>query len=245
MREAAAALALDPALAGAAELVGRLMLEPPRETPAEVAAAIEADDIRDARAVARAGVWAVFGSLAFAQLLWWIVPPGSLAPLWLSIVFAADGVVALYALRARHPVPGLILIANTVIVLLVARLFSPILIAPGVAASLAMAMVLTPRFSWLGSPWSIGAFMVGAVVLPLGLEQLGVVSRTMFVDAGGLRFHVPTIGAHEGPAVAVAALYAACLIAGACIAGYAMRSRTQAAHRHLHLQTWQLRQLVS
>ena len=37
MREATAALALDPALAGAAELVGRLMLEPPRETPPEVA----------------------------------------------------------------------------------------------------------------------------------------------------------------------------------------------------------------
>jgi hypothetical protein len=245
MREAAAALALDPALAGAAELVGRLMLEPPRETPAEVTAAIREDDIRDARQVARAGVWTVCGSLLFAQLLWWIAPPGSLAPLWLTIVFAVDGVIAMYALRAKVPVPGLILIANTVIVLFIARLFSPILIAPGVGASLAMAMVLTPRFSWLGSPWSIGTFMIAAVLMPLGLEQLGVVSRTMFVDADGLRFHVPTIGAHYGPAVAVASLYAACLIAGACIAGYTMRSRTQAAHRHLHLQTWQLRQLVS
>src|SRR6185503_19488131 len=37
MREAASAIALDPQLAAAAELVGRLMLEPPATTPAEVA----------------------------------------------------------------------------------------------------------------------------------------------------------------------------------------------------------------
>ncbi|MGN6110070.1 MAG: serine/threonine-protein kinase, partial [Kofleriaceae bacterium] len=46
MREAAAALALDPALGDAAALVGRLMLEPPRVTPREVEAAIAEDDIR-------------------------------------------------------------------------------------------------------------------------------------------------------------------------------------------------------
>ena len=245
MREATAALALDPALAGAAELVGRLMLEPPRETPPEVLAAIRLDDERDARLIARAGLGTCIASIAFAQLLWWLAPGGSLAPLWMTCVLLVDGVIAYAAVRSKTPVPGLVVIANTVIVIALARLFSPILIAPGVAASLAMAMVLTPRFSWLGSAWTIGALMIGGVIAPLALEQAGVVSRTMAVGPAGLTFHVPTIGAHEGPTVVVGALYATCLIAGACIAGYAMRSRTQAAHRHLHLQTWQLRQLVS
>src|SRR5258708_4072639 len=36
MREAARALALDPTLTGAADLVGHLMLEPPTHTPVEV-----------------------------------------------------------------------------------------------------------------------------------------------------------------------------------------------------------------
>jgi hypothetical protein len=67
----------------------------------------------------------------------------------------------------------------------------------------------------------------------------------MGVDGVGLWLHPPGIGAHEVPAIVVGALYAAALIAGACIAGYAMRRRTQAAHRHLHLQAWQLRQLVA
>jgi serine/threonine-protein kinase len=245
MREATAALALDPALAGAAELVGRLMLEPPKETPPEVAALIRADDIRDARTVARAGLGTVIASLLFAQLLWLIRPPGSLSPLVMTGVLAADGVLAVIAVRSRRPIPGLVLIANTIIILVTARLFSPVLVAPGVAASLAMAMVLTPRFSWLGSPWSVGAFMIGGVVVPLVLEPMGVLSHTMGVDGVGVWFHPPAIGAHETPFMVVAVLYAIALIAGACIAGYAVKSRTQAAHRHLHLQAWQLRQLVA
>jgi hypothetical protein len=139
----------------------------------------------------------------------------------------------------------LIVVANTVIVIAVARLFSPILIAPGVAALLAMAMAMTPRFSWLSGVWSVGSFMMVGVIAPLVAERLGVISATMSVDGSGLRFFPAMIGPHETPAVVVSALYAICLIAGACIAGYTMRSRTQAAHRHLHVQAWQLRQLVS
>ena len=245
MREAAAALALDPALAGAAELVGRLMLEPPKQMPKEVEERIHADDIRDAKLVARAGFGTCIASIAFAQLLWWLAPSGSHAPLWMTIVLVSDLVLAAYAAFAKKPVPGAIVVANTVIVIAVARLFSPILIAPGVAALLAMAMSMTPRFSWLSSVWSVATFMVIGVMAPLVAERAGVISATMSVDANGMRFFPAMIGPYETPAVVVAALYAICLIAGACIAGYTMRSRTQAAHRHLHVQAWQLRQLVS
>ena len=245
MREAAAALALDPALAGAAELVGRLMLEPPKQMPKEVEELIHADDVRDARLVARAGLGTCIAAIAFAQLLWWLAPSGSHAPLWMTAVLVADVFLAAYAAFAKKPVPGAIVLANTVIVIAVARLFSPILIAPGVAALLAMAMAMTPRFSWLSSVWSVAGFMVVGVIAPLVAERWGQVSATMRVDANGMCFFPAMIGPHETPAVAVAALYAICLIAGACSAGYAMRSRTQAAHRHLHVQAWQLRQLVS
>jgi serine/threonine-protein kinase len=245
MREAAAALALDPQLAGAAELVGRLMLEPPKETPPEVHALIRTDEERDAKTIARAGLGTAIASMMFAQLLWFIRPPGSLAPLVMTGALAADSILAWLVVRARRPLPGVILIANAVIVFILARQFSPILVAPGVAASLAMAMVLTPRFSRLGSPWSVGVLMIGAAIVPLALESFGVVSRTMGVDQLGLVFHAPAVGPYQRAAQVVGGLYAACLIAGACIAGYAMRRRTQTAHRHLHLQAWQLRSLVA
>jgi hypothetical protein len=245
MREAAGALALDPALSGAAELVGRLMLEPPRETPAEVTEAMNEVDVHDAKAIAKAGVWAVIGSLMFLPLVWWMAPGSINGIPVLAALLAIDGVVAIVAMRGAKPRPGLVVIANTIIVIAVARMFSPILIAPGVAASLGMAMVLTPRFSILGSPITITILMIGAVIVPLGLEQLHIVSTTMTVTPHGVMFSGPALdGARSTPTIVVSALYAACL-AGACIfAGYQMRARALAAAHRLQLQAWQLRQLV-
>ncbi|HEY5944072.1 MAG TPA: serine/threonine-protein kinase [Kofleriaceae bacterium] len=245
MREAAAAIALDPALAGAAELVGRLMLEPPRETPREVRDAMAADDIREAKGVARAGVWAVVGALMFIPLLYWIAPSGSRYVPALTALLLVDGVVAMFGTRAKLPKPGLIVIANTIIVVFTARMFSPILIAPGVAASLAMAMVLTPRFSILGSPITIGALMIGAITLPLLLEQMGTLSTTMSVSPAGVLFAAPALaGTLEGPTILVGALYAIALVTASVIAAYQIRVRSLEAQKHLHLQAWQLRQLV-
>ncbi len=245
MREAAAAIALDPALDGAAELVGRLMLEPPRETPREVTEAMRADDVRDAKAVARAGVLVAIGALLFIPLLYWIAPAGSLYIPVLGGLLALDGAIAVQSLRAKLPRPGLVVIANTVIVVLVARMFSPILIAPGVGAALAMAMVLTPRFSLLGSPYVITGLIIGAVTTPLLLEQLGAVSRTMSVSPAGLLFTAPALsGELEGPTIFVGALYAVALVAASAIAAHQMRTRTLEAQKRLHLQAWQLRQLV-
>ena len=118
---------------GAAELVGRLMLEPPRETPPEVKEAMAEDDVRDAKAVARAGLWAVGSALFFIPLLWWIAPAGSPYVPALLTFLLLDGVVALAAVKVKNPKPGLVIIANTIIVIALARMFSPILIAPGIA----------------------------------------------------------------------------------------------------------------
>ncbi|MDB4956341.1 MAG: Serine/threonine protein kinase PrkC, regulator of stationary phase [Myxococcales bacterium] len=244
MRESAAALALDPKLDGAAELVGRLMLEPPREEPRDVTEAISADDVHAARAIARAGLWAVVGGILFMPLLWWIAPAGSFYVPVLTGLLLLDALVAIHAVRAATPRPAVVMFANAVIVVVVARMFSPIMIAPGVAASLAMAMVLTPRFSRLGSSVTVAVFMIGAVLTPLFLERAGALTPTMSVDANGVLFRAPAVAGYEGPTFIVCVIYAIALIAGACVAGEAMRRRTRSAHRHLHLQAWQLRQLV-
>jgi hypothetical protein len=221
------------------------MLEPPRETPREVADVMASDDLREARGVARAGLWAVVGSLFFVPLLYWIAPPDSVYMPALIASLLVNGIVATYVMRASTPKPGLVVIANTVIVIILARMFSPILIAPGVAASLAMAMVLTPRFSLMGSPVVIGALMVGGITVPLALEQLGVLSRTMSVDPQGILFAAPAVsGMLEGPTIVVGALYAVALVTASTVAAHSMRMRALEAQKHLHLQAWQLRQLV-
>jgi hypothetical protein len=87
--------------------------------------------------------------------------------------------------------------------------------------------------------------MIGAVSVPLILEQLGALSETMSVSSAGVLFHAPAISGEEASGtIFVGAAYAAALITGAVVAGFLMRQRTLQAQKHLHLQAWQLRQLV-
>ncbi len=244
MRQAAAALALDPALDGAAELVGRLMLDPPRTTPREVDEAIAADEVRTARDNARAGLWALIACFAFTPLLWWIAPSGSPYVAWFTGVLFFSCAVYLYAYHGATPRPGLVILGNTVMIATVARMFSPILIAPGVAAVLAMAMVLSPRLSVLGSAVNVGVLFVAAALAPMALERLDVISRTISIDPNGILLRAPAVAGAEGPSLLVAILYTIGLTVGTCWMAHAMRERAREAHRHLHLQAWQLRQLV-
>jgi eukaryotic-like serine/threonine-protein kinase len=244
MREAAAALALDPALTGAAELLGRLMLDPPRTTPREVDEAIAADEIRLVKDNAHAGRWALIACLAFTPLLWWIAPSGSVYVAPYTAVLLLGGVFYILAYRGARPRFGLVIAGNVLLIAMLSRMFSPLFIAPGVAAVLAMAMIVTPRLSALGSAIAVGALFIAAAIGPMILERIGVLSQTMFVDGAGVVLRAQGLGSEEGPVIFVGTLYAAGLIIGSCAIAHAMRSRARAAHRHLHLQAWQLRQLV-
>jgi serine/threonine-protein kinase len=244
MRDAAAALALDPQLDGAAGLVGRLMLEPPRATPPEVEAAITEDDVRTVRANARAGLWSLVACLGFTPLLWWISPPDHTYLFAFIGLLFVSGVIYLLAYHAGVVRPGVVIVGNVLMLVMVARMFTPILVAPGVAAVLSLALVVTPRLSILGSPVVVSSLYIAATLIPLGLERIGVLGQTVVIDGAGILLRAPSVGASEGPALVVCVLYIAGLIIGTCWVADAMRTRTRAAHRHLHLQAWQLRQLV-
>jgi hypothetical protein len=244
MREAASALALDPALEGPAELVGRLMLEPPRVTPSEVEAQIALDDVNSARVVVSAGMWVVLAALAFLPLLWWISAGDKTLLILLAVMLALDGVLGQIIRRAKNPRPEIVIIANTLLVMVIARMFSPLLIAPGIAASIALAMTLTPQTSWLGSSVGIAAAMISGVLVPMILEQLGWLSPTMVLTPRGLSFETNAFGGAPTPTLIVGMFYIAALITGAVITGTSMRRQQRDAHRRLHMQAWQLRQLV-
>src|SRR5213075_271175 len=80
MREAGRALALDPRLPGAAELVGRLMLEPPSRTPQEVIASLDDAERLTAMEQSRVAFYAYVGYLVFIPILYWI---GIRSPLYI------------------------------------------------------------------------------------------------------------------------------------------------------------------
>ena len=246
MREATAALALDPSLSGAAELVGRLMLEPPERTPREVEEAIVADDVHTSRVNAKAGTLAALASIAFMPIVWWMAPGAAGYVAALTAVLAVCGLISFYNLHAPRPRIGLAVIGNAFIVALIALMFSPILIAPGIAAVLGMSMVVTPRLSWLNSAVGAALLMTAGVFGPWLAELAGLAPPTLAMLGGGegIALRGPSVGDSEVVVIIVGMIYSAGLIAGAAWVAEAMRSRIRDAHRHLHLQAWQLRQLA-
>ena len=244
MREAAGALALDPAQPGAAELMGRLMLEPPRTVPRDVAAAIAADSIRSARINAKGGLLAVIGGLILIPILWSMSPAGSPWVPALGLTIVVMGVVSAYNLYAKKPMTGLVVIGNMVMIGLIACGYGPLLAAPGLDAVLTMAMVFTPRLSWMSSGVTVAASAVIGVFVPLLLELTGVLPKTASFEGDGVVFHVPAVASSSTPEMVTYAIYTFAVIIGAAWMAGVMRTRNRDSHRHLMLQAWQLRQLV-
>jgi serine/threonine protein kinase len=244
MRSAAAAVALDPTLSGPGQLITRLMLEPPGQTPRAVARAIHEDDARTAIAHTKASLLAIACGLALAPFQWWMAPAGSHHMYAYTALLAVAGAICALLVYAQRPWPGLIVVINVLIVLIVALMYTPLFIAPGLAAALAMACALTPRFSHLGSAVAVAALMIGAVLGPYVLELVGVLPKQISVGAAGVVFRAPAIAANEAVSVLAASIYAIGLIVGAVAMADLMRRRTREAHHRLHLQAWQLRQLV-
>ncbi len=245
MRESASALALDPQLAGAAELVGRLMLEPPRTTPVEVEVLVSDDDAATRQGNARAGVWGYVAFLAFTPFLWWIAPSGSPYVLAVTAMVLVNLGLCLWGASKRtYGREGLLAIGNAILLVIVSRMFTPFLIAPGLAAMSSMAILFTPTSSRLTTAIGMTVLSWCAVLGPLILERLGALSITTTVDEHGLLLRAAGTAGREGPSLAVGSCYVLLSIAFACTMAATMRARERAARRHLHLQAWQLRQLV-
>src|SRR6185295_8926086 len=133
MRAAGRALALDPTLTEAADLVTRLMLETPRPMPDEVEHLVDALELATAKAQARMGAIALTAYLAFVPLLLWM---GVREPRVVAAftAFAVLSVAHLYAISRRSAISRLGIYATAclqaALIALVCRLVGPFLIAP-------------------------------------------------------------------------------------------------------------------
>ncbi len=246
MREAASAVALDPELSQAAELVGRLMLEPPRDMPAEVERAIDSDEASIVQGNARVAVWAYVMFLGFMPLAWWIAPAGSPYVLALSAMVGISLVACWFGTRTNpHRKEGVIALTNAFLLAIVARMYTPFLIAPGLAAMSCMALLFTPTRSRLTS---VPGVLVLTTVPVLGawmLERVSVLSITTTVGPDGMHLTPLAVsGTSEPSTLVVTALYVLALLVAAVFMASRMSARIRAARRLLHLQAWQLRQLV-
>jgi serine/threonine-protein kinase len=246
IRAASSAMALDPTLDGAAELVGRLMMEPPREMPEEVERAVTTDEVEIMRAQSWGALWANVAGILL------VVPLLVLCGAWRgAILYGAFVVSAAFGYwrgvhdpNATPPPAWLLAVGNAVGIGMIAHLFSPMLLAPAVAAIIAVSLAANP---FLVRPLGV-AFtalaLAASVFLPVYAEQLGVLPRTIDITPDGMLVHGPARFA-SWMVLPITTLYGVAIVAVATVIGRLMRAQERKSRRQLHLQAWQLRQLVA
>ena len=246
IREAGRALALDPTLPGAAELVGRLMLEPPHTMPRAVADELAAIDTKASQRQASIGVW-LHVMYATAAILFYALGAHDVFYLGVLLGLAAVnfGISFVGARRVSMANSIATIVGNVIVVLWFGRLFSPFLVAPGIGAVALMAFAFHPmasRPSVLAMTAAAGC--VSVVALWFG-ELVGWLSPTMAVNGDRIVFTSPIDGIGSVPLDIALCFYGVSLvIAGGLLAG-SMAGLERDARRRLHVQAWQLRQLLA
>jgi serine/threonine-protein kinase len=245
MQEAGRAIALDPRGSGAAELVGRLMLEPPRETPPEVAAVIEKNHDDAARRKLRTMGFSMSVFLGIIPISMWVGIRSWVPMMWLGGVILVNLLHTWWiGYRKSPPTMGDLVRAALLfvaVIVVLSRAYSPFMMAPAIAAISAVLFLVDARapFGFLVVTHS------AAVLLPWLAELVGVAPRTMHeLPNGDFALHSAAVYSHQ-PQVEIA--LAAFAILTLTAAGYISRQVAlgqRDAMATTELQAWHLRQLV-
>jgi serine/threonine-protein kinase len=245
IREAGRALALDPTLTEAADLVGHLMLAVPRELPAPVARelgvlddTISQQQAKFARAIALGflGGTPVFYALGLHDATYLGL---FAACTTLMFVFAQIGTV-----RGMRMFSGCTIVATMLVIAMFSRMFSPFLIAPGIGAVALSAIALHPISRSKRAIITITLLTLLAVLLPWVAEAVGVLSPT--IHKSGLDLHItsPMTGTELFPSVPALIFYVVTLLGIAAAIAHANAIAIHSSRRQVHVQAWHLRQLL-
>jgi serine/threonine-protein kinase len=243
MRAAARAVALDPTCREPADLVGRLMLEPPRDVPAEVVermAHLDDEMAHAARAYLR---WA---TLAFFTL----APPAALLAglrSWcvtlMSVVPVAIGLVIYLVPRSREGAMWrLALFGWLIIIAAHAVATTPFVLVPGLVLIFAMIAASIHRNA-VPAPVVV-ALLLSAALGPFLLALVGWLPHNITVV--GNTVVLTTASDRLDPTFTLIVLFGANVVAilTTFVTTRSLIHDRQEAQRTVEIQAWQLRQLV-
>jgi serine/threonine-protein kinase len=245
MQAAGRALALDPELAGAAELISTLVLEPPKEPPKELVAALREADADGVRRHARTAIFAYLAIASFLPIAAWNGIrkwPEVLAVFGAALLLAG----AAWTIR-KKPERSFVemfcyAIANAVLLALLSRMAGPFTFVPALTCVVTMSVMAYPAF--IQRSWVLILIMLASFMIPLVLEARGLLTMTWELRDGGLLSHAGALVIAGAPtfALVVGATLATVVVAGFHAAAMARSSRS--ARLALVTQAWHLRQLL-
>jgi eukaryotic-like serine/threonine-protein kinase len=242
VRRAGRALALDPENEDAAVLVGKLMIEPPKEFPPELIARIDSAASGINRERSKKSLFTYASVIALGVLL---LPFMSVKNWTLQLAFL--GLMVLLCLLAFEAsrtgrmrlVPAFVI--NLLGVTLFSQVLGPFVLTPIVTIGVLLAFTSSPRL--LARPAIIWAWCILAIGMPIALELIGVLPHTTrFVQ----RAFVMTSGFYTLGDLSEIILVIADIAFMLLIVRYmvAISRRREDARRAVQIQAWQLEQLL-
>ena len=245
MMSSGRALALDPESVEAAELVGRVILTPPAEAPADLRAALEEHEHQAVRRHARGAVIAYFALASFLPIAIW-----NGVQRWDIVlgVFASSMIMATAAWRIyRKPARSLAqmivyAIGNALLVIAMARLAGPFTFVPALACVVIMSSMAYPPF--IVRPWLLVSIVAVGFLVPIGLELTHIVDMTWEIKNNELISHAGALKLDGVPTTAMLILgsVAMIVVAGMFAARFYRTGRD--AQRQLVIQAWHLGHLL-
>jgi eukaryotic-like serine/threonine-protein kinase len=248
MREAGKALALDPTIDGAAELIGRIVLEPPTRMPTAVRDELAQMDQRASRAMAQLSigtsalhcvVFLIFVLFGMSDALYLtLFGTGS----FLMLAISTFG-VSFHSMKIHRPLSLIWVSILIAMVGLVSRMFTPVLVAP----TLAILAVSTMPFNPVATRRHAIVATIAALLATLGVwaaELVGILSPTVSWANGTMALSSPVEGVANVPVFPILFAITGINIVMAAGIGFVARRSAERSRDKLVLQAWHLRQLV-
>jgi len=242
IRAAARALAFDPQSPQSADLLGRLMLEPPPSMPVEVEQEINKLDMESLQRSARFGTYAALIYVLFFPILYAI----GFRDAWYHIVGPALCGFIVFVELVIAPknvfLSGYLAIAaNLALMALLAFIINPFVIGAGPGIIMVMVLATHQR---LIKTWLLALLAAIATLAPWFLEQLGAFASRTSAEGSIFVFRTAANELLPFPALLALAGYVTAMLAAALFVGRAQDNERRGERRSLQIQAWQLRELV-
>lgn len=241
MRALGRALALDPNHADAARSLRELLVTPPRDIPREVEVELERDRSDEVASTGKIAGVAYLSFLVFIPLLMWAGVRDWLAIVAVYACFLASAGVALFASKTRRA--GLTVVVAAISSLGIAfstAFFGALVLVPAmvIGNTAAFSMVLTNRERL----WAL-AFGIAAMLVPLGLEAVGVIETSYAFAEGEMRLLPRALEVREMPTMLLLTMSNVASLVVSVVATGAVRTAALRGERRLRIYSWHIRAL--
>jgi hypothetical protein len=241
--QAGRALALDPELVEAGQLITQLIVEPPKDVPPEVEADLSRDAAEYTRAVSR-------GSLV-AQVTYLAVIPSLIAmasiPYTIVLLAATAGAFTFIVLAARSGArvhQWTILAFSVVLMFVLGRMYTPVLVNVGFGVLLCWALLANPMLRSRTASLIGFTVILAAALAPLVAERVGWVSPTIIWQPDGISLRGLAMKDSKWMLDLMVTSYVVIMIGIAAVIGHHTRTTTQELRTKFYVQAWQIRHLM-